>query len=177
MKIITSILGIGVALLLTGCAQPNFNPNDMRINFIEGKAFRLPAGSMYSSGLIDSGDVQIFAKYGVKSRVGYAIWLSPKESAAFNTNVKYKMYKSYADGYAQFIKQGRAHLARPMSKSEIAYYTNQQNQSREDARAAAYRRQASSQDLSRSIDRMNDRQMDMVQSMMPRTHKVDLYIH
>ena len=128
-NIVKVVTGIGLAVLLSGCVQPQvpYNPANKGIVFLDGKPYRVPYGTKY---VLLKNNPKICKK-------GEVLWI---EENLFKSK---ELYENRSDQYwIDFIKKehqkGRIGCEKPLTDKEYHYYLNQQNQQAANARAMVY---------------------------------------
>ncbi len=126
-KMIKVFIGGILALIITGCAQPGFNPARQQIVFVEGVPFRIPVGASatpkrYRNNPIDNERLSVYKSYGLNCNYGDILWMEN-----YTANQAVKTYKSNGKlaGYAyvgQAHSQGRSGCVRPLTPQEFEYY-------------------------------------------------------
>lgn len=150
MKHLGKIIGMSVGIiLLVGCAQPQFNPNDKRIVMVEGKAFRVPKhGIIYNNMAYSKNrkmDVELIKlnrKLGLNCNYGDLNWMTKEVSDTYSKAYRANDMKMVESIKIEAIRSGKIGCVRPLSNQEYDFYRGQEMQQVADRRAAADRRTA-----------------------------------
>ena len=153
-KIIISVGLIAGMLLMSGCAQPEFNPNNKGFGFIQGKPYVMPkyvvsfeveneARTVTNLGLCRKNGI-LWLRRDMVNQIGF-LANGSDESALLRRN---------ANTVKQMIRNGSAGCAYPLSNQEYQYVLHKQNQAQ--ANANAKRSYYQQRQTNREIKKMNN---------------------
>lgn len=141
VKIINISVGASI-ILFTGCANPSFQPNNKKIVFIDGNAYRTPYGAgntphKYTSSAEDQERLAVYNKYGMNCKLGDILWIenyTAKEAQnIYNKNGKIAGY-TYV---GQVSKESKSGCVSPLTEKEYNFYLAKEMDTSENARARA----------------------------------------
>ncbi len=149
----------GMALLFSGCAgsQPQFNPNNKSIKFVEGKAFAIPNGAIYKETTLRK------VTKGTGCRIGDVPWVTTNTYKSLSA-AKTREEKNIA--YTNAKRNGHLGCSSPLSNQEYQYVLNQQNQQQANVRAKKARTAAVYADLNRQTAARNAQTNQMMQNTL-----------
>ena len=136
MKKIGLLIGTG-PIILTGCVQPQFNPNKKQIIFIEGKPFRVPystsnIGYRYTNSAEDKERIETYKKEGLICRVGDVLWV---ENSTAKKGLEIMSSKGKLEAYTyigKMAREGKSGCVHSMSSQEYSHYRGKEMEARED---------------------------------------------
>jgi len=134
------LYGLGIFLIISGCSQPGFNPNNQTITFVDGKPYRVPIASTVSPhAFTQSKHDQIRLKAnrnrGLDCRVGDVVWMEPSVLLKFADILKLQGKQVAIQFIDNAAREGKVGCSHPMSDKEFKYYSQQFSQ--RDAQMAA----------------------------------------
>jgi len=156
------IIGAGMIagmLLLSGCTQPSFNPNNKSVTFKDGKPYAIPHNTKFLR--MDKEMINMLRASGVNQcRVGDYLWKSDKAEKQIESNMNNVgpvLYKSF--------RNGDMGCAKPLNKQEYQYWMNRSNQQSANARVE-------SQNLNNTLNNINRNTAIQNAALMPKTYNV-----
>ncbi len=142
--------GILVLLVMSGCAQPQFNRNNKGIKFILEKPYLIPYGSSYQTETtVTKDDSDYLRGRGINCKQGSVVWVANDSKSKLTGNRIRVM-----NNFARLYKTGKSGCAKPLSKQEYRYVLNQQNQRSSNARANAQMQQQSINNTTNQLNEM-----------------------
>lgn len=143
MNNLEKLISISVAtILLAGCANPSFNPNNKQIVFVEGKPFRIPYGASHTgkrfSNTVESREKMIaYKREGLICNMGDLLWI---ENYTGKAGVKIYKTDGKLAGFSYIGKasrEGKSGCVRPISNQEYNFYRSKEMEASANARARA----------------------------------------
>jgi len=132
-KILAVSTFAGLALL-TGCVQPQFDPNYRNVQFMNGKPYSIPYNVDYNDRPVNAKDVSYLKHVNIPCRKGDLVWytrdFSPKIKNAQSGYEKAQIVSS-------LYHAGKLRCEHPLNKQEYAYRMNQMNQQSANKRTAS----------------------------------------
>lgn len=146
------------SLAFTACA--GFNPNNRKIVFFNGQAYKLPYGVRYSQPYTNNSGVEILNNAGIKCDNADVIWMEANLRASLGA-------KPTSDQLREFYTQGKIGCSSPLSDQELQYTMHEEN-------IAQQRSAESSQNL-RHMQMMNQQQHN--EFMRQQQRNIDRFIY
>lgn len=143
MNNLEKLISMCVAIiLLVGCANPSFNPNNKQIVFVEGKPFRIPYGAAHTgkrfTNTVESREkMTSYKREGLICNIGDLLWI---ENYTGKNGVEIYKTKGKLSGYAYIGKasrEGKSGCVRPISNQEYSFYRSKELETSANARAQA----------------------------------------
>ncbi len=137
------LISMGAAIiLLAGCANPSFNPNNKQIVFVEGKPFRIPYGASHTgkrfTNTVESREkMTSYKREGLICNIGDLLWI---ENYTAKTGVKIYKSEGKLSGYTYIGKasrEGKSGCVRPISNQEYSFYRSKELEASANARTQA----------------------------------------
>jgi len=145
MKKLGIVIGAGI-VLLTGCGQPEFSPNKMKVVMVEEEAFRIPQEAIYNKrryynapNIVAS--VKQNNRLGLNCKIGDLGWVEYSTREKF-VQAKKELPTNSIEGWEaveslkrEAIRTGKMGCAHPLTNKEYDFYRCQIILDSDDARA------------------------------------------
>jgi PBP1b-binding outer membrane lipoprotein LpoB len=121
-------------MILSGCGQPQFNPNYRYVKFMNGKPYSMPYAVNFRNMPVDAKMASELREIGIPCRKGNLLWYTRDLSSKMRN---LKTEDDMKQMTYSFYHAGKLRCEHPLNKQEYTYRMNQMNQQSANNRVTA----------------------------------------